>query len=209
MSTAGGERWGRVALALVAGTALYNVVEAIVALWFGAQADSIALWGFGLDSVLETMAAAAVLYRLSAEHRGANPSRVALLERRAQWLVGATFLLLAVYVAAQAAWALWTRTSAQVSLVGIALAAISLVAMPLLALFKLRAARELGSEALRSEAKETLACAYLSLTLLLGLTARAALGWWWADPVASLLMVPWLVHEGRESLAGGDGEADA
>ena len=86
------------------------------------------------------------------------------------------------------------------SRVGILLAVASLVIMPLVAWGKLRAAGEIGSHALRAEAKETLACAYLSFTLLLGFTANAAMGWWWADPVAAILMVPWLIKEGREGL---------
>ena len=88
------------------------------------------------------------------------------------------------------------------SLVGIALAVASLVIMPLVSWGKLRAAREIGSAALRAEAKETLACSFLSFTLLLGLAANAAAGWWWADPMAALLMVPWLVKEGLEGLRG-------
>lgn len=85
---------------------------------------------------------------------------------------------------------------------GIGLAVVSLLVMPLVAWGKLRAARELGSAALRAEAKETLACSYLSFTLLAGLMANAAAGWWWADPVAALAMVPWLIREGREGLSG-------
>jgi divalent metal cation (Fe/Co/Zn/Cd) transporter len=97
-------------------------------------------------------------------------------------------------------WTLVNVDAAQESQLGIILASASLVLMPLLAVGKFRAARELRSTALRAEAKETLACSYLSFTLLLGLAANAALGWWWADPVAALLMVPWLVKEGREAL---------
>ncbi len=112
------------------------------------------------------------------------------------------FIALAAYVALQSGWMLWTAAEPGESLVGIILAAASLVIMPLVACGKLRAARELGSGALRAEAKETLACSYLSFALLLGLAANAAAGWWWADPVAALLMVPWLVKEGREGLRG-------
>jgi divalent metal cation (Fe/Co/Zn/Cd) transporter len=88
------------------------------------------------------------------------------------------------------------------SIVGIALAIASLIVMPLISLAKLRAAREIGSVALRAEAKETLACSYLSFTLLLGLVANAVAGWWWADPACALLMVPWLAKEAREGLSG-------
>ena len=115
--------------------------------------------------------------------------------------VGVTFILLALYVTAQAGWVLWTQDAPEESAIGIALAATSLVIMPLVAWGKLRTARELGSAALRAEAKETLACSYLSFTLLLGLVANATAGWWWADPLAALLMVPWLVKEGRDALS--------
>jgi divalent metal cation (Fe/Co/Zn/Cd) transporter len=185
--------WNRIALSLVVATLAYNVVEAIVALWSGSEANSIALVGFGLDSIIECVAAGALLWRLSA---GAQA------EHRVQTVVGATFLLLAAYVTVQAGWTLWQRAAAEESLVGIVLAAASLVIMPLLSWGKLRAAREIGSAALRAEAKETLACSYLSLTLLLGLVAHSAAGWWWADPLAALLMVPWLVKEGLEGLRG-------
>lgn len=156
----------------------------------------------GLDSVIETAAAGLMLWRLGVEARGGDRDRVAHTEHRVVRFVGATFLLLAVYILAQAGFTLWTRHVAKESLVGIILAILSLILMPLLSWGKFRAAREIGSRALRAEAKETLACSYLSLTLLLGLLANAAAGWWWADPVAALLMVPWLITEGREGLLG-------
>ncbi len=197
-------RWGRIAIGLVSATLVYNIVEAIIALWSGAVADSVALLGFGLDSGIETAAAAVVLYRLWVEYRGADGVQVAQLEHRVHQFVGATFLVLVIYVVGQAGWTLWTREAPAESFVGIVLAVVSLVTMPLVSLGKLKAAKELGSAALRAEAKETLACSYLSFALLLGLGANAAMGWWWADPVAALLMVPWLVKEGREGLSGDD-----
>jgi divalent metal cation (Fe/Co/Zn/Cd) transporter len=203
----------RLALWLVAGTMLYNLVEAGLAVAAGVSAGSIALVGFGLDSLVELAAASVLLWRLRVEARGADAEIVERTERRVHRFVGGTFLALAAYVAVQAGWALWTLDAPAESLLGILLAVASLVVMPLVALGKLRAARAVGSGALRAEAKETLACAYLSFTLLLGLVANAALGWWWADPVAALLMVPWLVKEGREGLSGegcgGDCCADA
>ena len=190
----------RRALLLVGATTLYNILEAIVALWSGSVADSTALFGFGLDSVIETCAAGVLLWRLAVEATGADQEHVERSERRVRRFVGATFLLLALYVSARAAWTLWHREPSEESAIGIVLASVSLVVMPLVAWGKLRAARDIGSAALRAEAKETLACSYLSLTLLLGLGTNAALDWWWADPVAALLMVPWLVKEGREGL---------
>lgn len=194
--------WLRIALWLVGATMAYNVVECVVALASGFAAGSVALVGFGLDSVIELAAASLLLWRLAFEARGANPETVEHTERRVLWFVGLTFIALAIYVVAQAATTLWKQDPPRESLLGIALAAASLIIMPLVSLGKLRAARGIGSEALRAEAKETLACSYLSFALLLGLVANAAMGWWWADPVAALLMVPWLVHEGLEGLRG-------
>lgn len=193
--------WLRVAAWLVAATMVYNVAEAVIAIWFGLESDSIALFGFGLDSVIETGAAAVLLWRLGVEAGGADDATVARTERRVHRFVGLTFLLLALYVTVQALSTLWNQQPPEESVVGIVLAAVSLTAMPLVSWGKLRAARELGSAALRAEAKETLACSYLSLALLLGLVANAVAGWWWADPAAALLMVPWLVKEGREGLS--------
>ena len=195
-------RWTRIALWLVLATAAYNVIEAVVALWSGIRADSIALVGFGLDSVIECVAAVALLWRLRKQWAGADPEELERAEQVVHRVVGATFVALALYVTAQSGYTLFTAHAPEESLVGIALAVASLVIMPLVAWGKLRAARELGSGALRAEAKETLACSYLSFALLLGLVANAVAGWWWADPVAALLMVPWLVKEGLEGLRG-------
>lgn len=194
-------RWARIGLALVSATLVYNVVEAVIALWSGIVAGSVALVGFGLDSVIESAAAVVMLVRLWVEHRGASAERVGRMEHQVHRFVGVTFYALALYVTAQATWTLWSRSPPEESTIGIVLAAVSLTVMPLVSWGKLKAARELGSAALRAEAKETLACSYLSFALLLGLVANAAAGWWWADPIAALLMVPWLVKEGREGLS--------
>jgi divalent metal cation (Fe/Co/Zn/Cd) transporter len=196
----GRDRWLRIALALIALTAAYNALEAVIALAAGLRAGSIALIGFGLDSVIELAAALAVLYRMEAERRGAARERVEQAERRVRRFVGWTFVLLAGYVTLEAALGLWHREAPRESVLGIVLAAVSLMVMPVLAWGKLRTARALGSRALVAEAKETLACAYLSACLLLGLVLHAVLGWWWADPVAALAMVPWLLHEAREAM---------
>lgn len=197
-----GRNWGRIALWLVGVTMVYNLAEGGLALWAGVRAGSIALVGFGFDSYLELAAAGALLWRLRVEARGAGAEAIERTERRVHRVVGATFVALALYVSLQAAWVLWRQRPPEESALGIALAVASLAVMPLVAWGKLRAARELGSRALAAEAKETLACSYLSLALLLGLAANATLGWWWADPAAALLMVPWLVKEGMEGLRG-------
>ncbi len=195
-------RWLSIALALVVGTMVYNIAEAVVAITFGAKADSIALFGFGLDSVIECAAASATLWRLAAERRNRSREDVERREQIVRRFVGGTFLALAVYVVVQSGLNLVRRDAPDSSPIGIVLAVASLVVMPAIAIAKLRAAKLLASRALAAEAKETLACSYLSAALLVGLLANATLGWWWADPAAALAMVPWLIKEGREGLRG-------
>ncbi len=198
-------KWTRISLWLVAATMAYNVLEGVLALWAGLRAGSIALVGFGLDSYIECAAAAALFWRLGVEARGGHPETIERSERLVHRFVGGTFLVLALYVVIQAGWTLWRQEPVGESLIGIILAGVSLVVMPLVSWGKLHAAKVIGSEALRAEAKETLACSYLSFTLLLGLVANAVAGWWWADPIAALLMVPWLIKEGLEGLRGEEG----
>ncbi len=190
----------------MAGTLVYNLVEAAVSIWAGVEAESIALFGFGLDSVIEVAAAVAMLWRLTVELRTHDGERVERAERRVYRVIGATFIALAVYVVVQAVLTLTSGDRPRPTVIGIVIAAASLVVMPAIATAKLRVARKMRSEALAAEAKETLACAYLSLALLVGLALNKAAGWWWADPVVALLMVPWLVREGLEGLRGESGE---
>lgn len=192
----------RTAAWLVAGTLAYNAVEAVVALWAGSEADSIALYGFGLDSVIEMAAAGVMLRHLLLVARGAAEASLEASERRTRRFIGGTFLALAAFVAFEGGRTLWNAEPPAESLPGILLAGASVVIMPALSLAKLRVADRLGSGALRAEAKETLVCAWLSGALLVGLGANALLGWWWADPAVALCMVPWLVKEGREGLRG-------
>ena len=194
--------WARISFLLVAGTLGYNLVEAVIAIWSGERADSIALLGFGLDSIIECSAAGVVLWRVSVEARGRDPEHVEAAERRVRRFVGGTFLALAFYILAEAGWGLWKREAPAVSPVGIGLAVTSLLIMPALAWGKLTAARGLRSRSLEAEARETFVCSLLSFALLLGLAANATAGWWWADPVAALAMIPWLVKEGLEGLKG-------
>ena len=195
--------WMRIALALLVATVAYNLIEAGLALWSGISARSVVLVGFGLDSLIECVAAGVLLWRLRLERQGADAEVLEHAERRVHRVVGVTFFVLAAYVVGQAAWTFLGGDAPEESWLGIALAIASLVIMPLVAWGKLRAAEEVGSRALRAEAKETLACTYLSFTLLLGLGANALWGWWWADPVAALAMVPWLIREGREGFEDG------
>lgn len=196
--------WLGIGIWLVIATMIYNIIEAAIALWSGMKAGSNALVGFGLDSVIECIASGALLWRLRFEARHVDDGSPLRAEHFVQRVVGATFILLALYITGQAGWTLWKQNAPEVSPVGIMLAIASLVIMPTVSLGKFRAAREIGSAALSAEAKETLACSYLSFTLLVGLVVNAVLGWWWADPVAALLMVPWLVKEGKEGILQGN-----
>jgi divalent metal cation (Fe/Co/Zn/Cd) transporter len=175
-------------------TIAWNSAEAVVALIAGLMAGSIALVGFGLDSLIEVCSGAVVLWRLLADNERA--------ERIALKVVGVSFLALAAYVALDSIKTLWLRETPERSLPGIVLAALSLVVMPLLARAKRRVAAGIGSRALRADSRQSDLCAYLSAILLSGLLLNALFGWWWADPVAGLLMTPIIANEGREALRG-------
>lgn len=182
----------------------YSLIEALVAVSAGVTAGSIALLGFGLDSLIEFVAAAALLWRFKRELGFAGNSRDAdarhvSLERKALYVVGATFVALAVYVLLQAGYDILAGGIPRESPPGIVLAAISLVVMPVLAVSKQNVAGLLGSRSLAAEAKETWLCGYLSLILLAGLMLNAGLGWSWADPLAALAMLPLIVNEAREA----------
>jgi divalent metal cation (Fe/Co/Zn/Cd) transporter len=173
----------------------WNSLEAIIAVSAGVVAGSIALVGFGIDSVIEVSSGAVLLWRLvSGEHR----------EQLALKLVGASFLALAAYVAFDAAKALIFREPPDVSYVGIAIAALSLIVMPILARAKRHVGVSLKSRAMEADSRQTDICAYLSAILLGGLALNALLGWWWADPLAALVMVPIIAKEGVEALRGED-----
>lgn len=178
-------------------TVAWNSAEAVIGIVAGVVAGSIALVGFGLDSVIEVSSGTVLLWRLRADL-----TRREQAERLALRLVGVSFLALATYVAADAAVSLWRRHAPEESYVGIGLAMASLVVMPLLARAKRRVAAELGSAALHADSRQTQICAYLSVILLAGLALNAVFGWWWADPVAALLMTPIIVSEGVEALRG-------
>lgn len=197
-------KWTKIALYLVAGTMAYNIIEGVVATWAGAKSESVALFGFGLDSGIECAAAGMMLWRLSVEAKGSSRETIEESERKVRRFIGGTFIALAFYIVVQAGLDLFKHEAAQKTMIGIILAAASLVIMPAVSWAKLRAAKRIGSSALRAEAKETLVCSYLSFTLLLGLVANATVGWWWADPVAALAMVPWVFKEGLEGLRGED-----
>lgn len=181
----------------------WNVIEGIVAIAAGIVAGSIALVGFGLDSYVEVASGVVLIWRLRKHGFGDEEEDAA--EKRAIFFVGVTFLLLALYVTYESGKKLLFHEHPDESLIGIILAIVSLIVMPVLAFYKKKIAAEINSRALRADALETVACSYLSLTLVVGLGANALFGWWWADPVAALAMVYFLVREGWEAIEEGRG----
>jgi divalent metal cation (Fe/Co/Zn/Cd) transporter len=180
---------------LVWATIAYNVIEAAVALIEGSRASSTALIGFGLDSVVEVSAAAAVAWQFAAE----DPER---REKTALRFVAFSFFALATYVSVESVRALLGPSEARQSTIGIGLAVASLTVMPLLAWAQIRTGRELGSNSVVANAKQTLLCSYLSAALLVGLVLNAAFGWSWADPLAALVIAGFAVREGLEAWRG-------
>lgn len=180
---------------LVALTITYNVVEAVVAISAGAVASSVALIGFGLDSVIEVSSAAAVAWQFS----GADPQ---CRERAALRVIAWSFFALAGYVTVEALRSLVGAGEAERSSVGIVLVAISVAVMPFLSWAQRRAGREIGSASAVADSKQTLLCTYLSAAVLVGLVLNAALGWWWADPAAGLVLAVLAVREGRNAWRG-------
>lgn len=174
----------------------WNLLEAGVAVGAGVAAGSIALIGFGADSLIECLSGSILLWRLQSHEADEHQEKFALK------LVGISFLLLAAYVGFDAIKSLWRQEEPKVSLVGIALSALSLVIMPILARRKRQVAARIQSRALCADSRQTDICAYLSAILLGGLLLNAFLGWWWADPIAALIMVPIIIREGAEALRG-------
>jgi divalent metal cation (Fe/Co/Zn/Cd) transporter len=192
----------RAALRLEYLTVGWNVVEGVVAITAALAAGSVALLGFGVDSFVECASGLVLLWRLGAERRGLDEESIERLDRRAHRLVGASLLLLAAYVGADAVLSLWHREHPNPSAVGMALTAISIVVMQWLARAKRRQAIALGSRALEADAFQTTACFWLSVIALFGVGLNALLGCWWADPVAALGMTWFIAKEGREAWRG-------
>jgi len=181
-------------------TIVWNSVEGIVGIAAGLAAGSIALVGFGVDSYVEVLSGAVVLWRLSKEHYGEELSEAA--EHRALRIIATTFFVLAAGVAAESVRKLVTGEHPSASTAGMALTVLSLVVMPLLARAKRKVGRQLGSHALQADATETVLCVWLSAIVLAGLVLNAAFGWWWADPAAALGIVNVAVREGRGAWKG-------
>lgn len=188
------------AIHLAVFTIFYNLLEGVVSLVLGGSANSIALIGFALDSFVESFSGLIVLNRFRCEAEGVQDS--SRLESRALRGIGWSFFLLSGFILFESSRKLWTGQRPEPSPLGILLAIVSLVVMPVLAGKKFRAGKALKSGAMMSDSKQTIACMLLSVSLLLGLGLNALLGWWWADPVAGLTMIPWLVKEGAQALRG-------
>lgn len=175
----------------------YNVLEAIGSLIAGFLAGSVALVGFGIDSVIEVTASIAAQWRLRSDWDHERRDHAELLTKR---IVGWCFIALGLYVLVDAATTLVKREAPEASAFGVLVLLLSVIVMPVLARKKKRVARELRSGALEAEATQTSLCAYLSVIGLAGVALNAALAWWWADPVAALIMVPIIAAEGIEGI---------
>jgi divalent metal cation (Fe/Co/Zn/Cd) transporter len=180
---------------LVAATISYNVVEAVIAISAGAVADSTALTGFGLDSMIEVASAVAVAWQFA----GRGPEA---REKIALRIIAYSFFALATYLTMEGLRSLLGLAEAQHSTVGIVLAAVSLVVMPVLSYGQRRTGRELGSLSAVADSKQTLLCTYLSAVLLVGLLLNSLLGWSWADPIAGLVIAAIAVKEGIDAWRG-------
>ena len=182
-------------------TIAWNTLEGLVAVIAGAMAGSISLVGFGLDSFIEVISGATLLWRMSVD---ADLSRRERNEKLSLRIVGISFLALAAYIAFESIADLLEKKGPEHSLAGIILAIVSLIVMPLLSRAKRRVGHELGSAAMNADAKQSQFCSYLSAILLSGLLLNAALGWWWADPLAALIMTPIIAREGLQGIRGED-----
>lgn len=188
-------RLGRRAQLLAGASVSYNLVEAVIAISAGTIAGSVALVGFGLDSIVEVASGLIILWQF--RHKLPETR-----ERRALRLIGLSFFALAAYVGSESVRALLDRSTPDTSTVGIGLAIASLIVMPLLSRAQRRTGRALGSNAVVADGTQTLLCTYLSAVLLVGLVLNATLGWFWADPLAGLVIAAVAVREGIQAWRG-------
>ena len=192
-----------IALRLERLTLIWMMIEALGSIGAGLVAGSLLLIAFGIDSVIELISAVVLFRRLKKESGGRlDVEETEKLEGQASSIAGWLLYVLATYVVVQAVYSLWSKRAAEASLFGIAIAIVAVVGMPILAKAKLRIAAKISSRALRADAMETLTCGYLAWLLLAGLIANALLHWWWLDSAAALLIVPVLIREAKEALAG-------
>lgn len=181
-------------------TVAWMVVEAVVSIGAGVVAGSLLLIAFGLDSVIELVSGAILLWRLSVEARGSTLERVERAEHRAAWVVAVSLALLCLYVLVSAIFGLLTQAKPEGSLMGIAVSLAAVFVMPGLGLTKRRIAARIDSGALRGDAASSFTCGYMAATVLVGLVLNAVFHWWWAEDIAALVFLVWLVFETREAL---------
>jgi divalent metal cation (Fe/Co/Zn/Cd) transporter len=179
---------------------VWMVVEASIAITAGLIAHSVSLEGFGFDSIVELVAGGVLLWRLLIEQRGGSLASIEHAERRAAWITAISLFVLALYIVAESGFALLTRSHPQTSWWGVGLAIAAAIIMPALWQGKLRVAKRIGSAALKADAVCSVTCAYMSFTLLVGLLLNTLFGLWWADSLAALVLVYFIVREGREAL---------
>jgi divalent metal cation (Fe/Co/Zn/Cd) transporter len=179
---------------------IWMVIEAIVAIGAGIIAGSALLTAFGLDSVIELVSAGVLLWRLLMEEKGGDTQRVERAEHRAAWIVGIALALLCLYVLLTAIYGFAVHAMPESSPIGIAISAAAVIVMPWLAVIKRRIAKQIDSGALRGDAASSLTCGYMAATVLVGLALNALFHWWWAEYVAALVFLFWLVQETREAL---------
>lgn len=183
----------------------WNLVEGAVAMAAALSAGSVAILGFGVDSFVESTSALIMIWRLRAQRdHSVVGARLDVIERRARKLIAGSLFLLAAYISCDAAYTLWHQDRPSFSVLGIALLGLSIGVMLWLARAKRRAARELGSEAMEADAFQTTACWWLSIAALTGVGLNGVFGWWWADPLAGLVIAGLLAREGRDAWAGKD-----
>lgn len=181
-------------------TISWNVIEAAVAITAGVIASSVALVGFGVDSGIEVISAVGLTWRLLKAGPEADAAEEGDAERKALYVVAFTFFALAAYITYEGASALIGHEEPETTTIGIVLSILSLAIMPALAYAKQNIGKKMGSRALQADAAETWVCSYLSFALLLGVGLYAAFGWWWADAVGALLMLPVILWQGWETL---------
>jgi divalent metal cation (Fe/Co/Zn/Cd) transporter len=180
-------------------TIVWNSLEGLIAIAAGVLAGSISLVGFGIDSFIEVTSGATLLWRMSVDADVESRERNEKLSLR---IVGICFIALAVYIIYEALSDLIRKTAPEHSIPGIVLACVSLIVMPILSRAKKRVGNALSSAAMKADARQTDFCVYLSVILLAGLLLNAVLGWWWADPIAALIMAPIVAKEGLEGVKG-------
>ena len=181
-------------------TIIWMTIEAGIAIVTGFATRSVSLQGFGIDSIIELIAGGVLLWRLLVEQRGGTTGVVERAERRAAWITALSLFALAIYIAGDSAFAFLTRSRPEASWWGIGLAIAAALVMPLLWQGKLRVAKRIESAALKADAVCSVTCAYMAITLLVGLLLNKFFGWWWADPLTAVALVYFIVKEGREAL---------